>query len=79
MAPGVEAKRPDLEIRAVLGESPLAGWSDVLDQTLVAGFPMTNEVVFFHRPSRTLIASDLVFNIGPDSSPAHPSRVSPVG
>lgn len=69
VAPGVEAKRPDLEIRAVLGESPLAGWSDVLDQTLVGGFPLTNEVVFFHRPSGTLIASDLAFNVGPDSSP----------
>lgn len=69
VAPGVEAKRPDLRISAVLGESPLPDWSDVLGQTLVNGFPLTNEVVFFHRPSCTLIASDLAFNVGPGSPP----------
>lgn len=68
-APGVEAKRPDLRISAVLGESPLPDWSDVLDQGLVAGYPLANEVVFFHRPTCTLIASDLVFNVGPGSPP----------
>ena len=31
------------------------------------GFPFANEVVFFHRPSATLIATDLAFNLGPDS------------
>jgi hypothetical protein len=69
VAPGVEKKRPDLIAAEVLGESPLPDWSDVLDQALIHGFPATNEVVFFHRPSGTLIASDLAFNVGA-SSPA---------
>ena len=69
VAPGLETKRPDLLVTSVLGESPLPDWSDVLDQALVRGFPATNEVVFFHKPSGTLIASDLVFNVG-SSSPA---------
>lgn len=63
MAPGLETKRPDLLVTSVLGESPLPDWSDVLDQALVRGFPATNEIVFFHKPSGTLIASDLVFNV----------------
>lgn len=69
VAPGLERRRPDLTVDHVLAESPLPEWSDVLDQVLVAGFPLANEVVFFHKPSRTLIASDLVFNIGAESPP----------
>lgn len=67
VAPGLEHRRPDLTFDRVLAESPLPEWSDVLDQVLVAGFPLANEVVFFHKPSRTLIVSDLVFNIGVES------------
>jgi hypothetical protein len=40
-----------------------AGWQDVVDQALFGGFPLANEVVFFHRPSATLIATDLAFNV----------------
>jgi hypothetical protein len=69
VAPGVEKKRPDLIVAGVLGESPLPDGADVLDQALIDGYPIANEVVFFHRPSSTLIASDLVFNVGA-SSPA---------
>jgi Domain of unknown function (DUF4336) len=68
-APGVEAKRPDLTINGVLGDNPLPDWCEVLDQIPIRGFPLANEVVFFHRPSRTLLASDLAFNVGA-SSPA---------
>jgi hypothetical protein len=64
VAPGLETKRADLAVSGVLGESPLPDWSDVVDQAFVAGYPLANEVVFFHRPSGTLITSDLLFNIG---------------
>ena len=66
-APGLDTKRPDLEIAGVLTGEPEPGWSESLDQVLVGGFPLANEVVFFHRPSRTLISTDLAFNIGPSS------------
>ncbi|NNL65005.1 MAG: DUF4336 domain-containing protein [Myxococcales bacterium] len=69
VAPGLDAKRPDLPIAGVLGDAPEPAWKDVLDQVLLAGFPFANEVVFFHRPSATLIATDLAFNVGA-SSPA---------
>jgi hypothetical protein len=69
VAPGLDTKRPDLEIEAVLGEAPEPGWAGTMDQVLVGGLPLANEVVFFHRPSATLIVTDLAFNIG-SSSPS---------
>lgn len=67
VAPGLDAKRKDLKVDGVLGDAPLDAWSAVLDQALVAGAPFTSEVVFFHRPSATLIVSDLLFNVGDES------------
>lgn len=69
VAPGLEKKRSDLSIAGVLTHEPEAGWAESVDQVLVDGFPLANEVVFFHRPSATLIATDLAFNIGPSSPP----------
>jgi hypothetical protein len=53
----------------VLADEAEPGWSGVLDQQLLRGFPFANEVVFFHRSSATLIATDLVFNVGSSSPP----------
>jgi len=69
VAPGLEQKRNDLQVTGVLRDEPEAGWSGSLDQALVNGLPFANEVVFFHRPSKTLIATDLAFNVGPSSPP----------
>lgn len=69
VAPGLDTKRPDLAIAGVLRDEAEPAWRDVLDQIVVGGFPFANEVVFFHRPSATLIASDLAFNVG-SSSPS---------
>jgi len=68
VAPGLDTKRADLAIEGVLGDEPEPGWRDDLDQILLGGFPFANEIVFFHRPSATLIATDLAFNVC-DSSP----------
>ena len=69
VAPGLETKRDDLRVDGVLGEEPEPRWGAVLDQVRLDGCPFANEVVFFHRPSATLIASDLAFNVGPSSPP----------
>lgn len=69
VAPGVERKRPELNIKGVLVGRPEDGWADSVDQVLVQGIPFTSEVAFFHRPSATLVVSDLAFNIGPASPP----------
>ena len=66
-APGLDEKRPDLEIDGLLGDEPEAGWAGTVDQVRVDGFPFANETVFYHEPSRTLVATDIAFNIGPSS------------
>ena len=68
-APGLKKKRRDLAIDHVLGDEPDPGWSETLDQIFVLGFPFAHEVVFFHRPSATLILTDLAFNVGHHSPP----------
>lgn len=69
VAPGLDTKRADLSIAGILTDEPEAGWKDTVEQVLLCGFPVANEIVFFHRPSATLIATDLAFNIGPSSPP----------
>ena len=68
-APSLDQKRPDLKLDGLLSDEPVEGWAQALGQVFVRGFPFANEVVFFHRPSKTLIATDLAFNIGCDSPP----------
>jgi hypothetical protein len=55
-------KRPDLRIDVELGDEADAGWAGVIDQIFVRGMPMLDEVLFFHRPSRTVLVTDLAFN-----------------
>lgn len=54
------AKRP-LPIDRTLDGAPPAAWADVIDQVTVRGGILT-EADFFHRPSRTLILTDLIEN-----------------
>ncbi len=68
VAPTLDEKRPELLVHGVLSDAPDEAWADVLDQVWIRGFPMTHEVVFFHRASGTLIVTDLAFNIGPSSA-----------
>ena len=62
-APGLARKRKDLALFGVLGKGEPPPWVSVLDQTLLEGAPHLNETVFLHRPTRSLIVSDLLFNI----------------
>lgn len=66
VAPGLESKRPDLPLAGVLSDEPELIWKGMLEQVVIRGFPLTNEVVFFHPTTRTLVATDLAFNIGLD-------------
>ncbi len=63
-APGLPEKRRELEFHAVLGDAPPPEWAGLIDQRPLAGIPRWSEVVFLHRPSRTLILTDLAFQIG---------------
>ena len=62
LGPGVETKRPDLVYEAVLGDVAPSPWRGQLEQLFFRGRPFENEVVFLHRPSRTLVLCDLAFN-----------------
>ncbi len=64
-APGLAAKRDDLRFDRTLDptEGEPTPWSDVLDARFVDGVPWANETVFLHRPSGTLLVTDLFFNI----------------
>jgi hypothetical protein len=68
-APGLSEKRPDLKFTAVLSSQAEADWSGLIDQQLIEGFRFFNEVVFFHRASRTLILTDLITYFTKKSSP----------
>lgn len=62
-APGLPAKRKDLRFDEELGDTAPSEWRGQLEQTLFQGAPFMNEVVFFHPPSRTLVLTDLAFNM----------------
>jgi hypothetical protein len=57
------AKRP-VPIDHVLGDQPPPDWAGTIDQAVVLG-SLLNEVAFFHRPSRSLILTDLIENFEP--------------
>jgi len=57
VAPGLETKRPDLPIAGLLSDTPEPLWKGEIEQVVLGGIPLTNEVVFFHVASRTLLAT----------------------
>ena len=63
-ARGFSKFRPDLKFTDALGDTPDAAWAGTFDQLMVRGMPRLNEVVFLHRASRTLLLTDLAFNLG---------------
>lgn len=56
----LRSKRPDLVLGPDLDDAPDPTWSSDIDQTLVRGNAITEEAVFFHRPSATIIFADLL-------------------
>jgi hypothetical protein len=61
-APGLAQKRCDLRFAGTLG-SGHEPWRSDLDTLLIEGSPKIGEVVFFHRASKTLVVTDLLFNV----------------
>lgn len=66
-APGLAKKRPDIEFDAELSEYPGNEWIQEIDQTIFQGSPAMEEVVFYHRLSRTLVLTDLIENFDPQT------------
>ena len=64
-APGLEKKRKDLDFTGVLQDKPESAWEPEIDQCYFQGSLIFNEVVFFHKASKTLILTDLIQNHDP--------------
>jgi hypothetical protein len=62
LAPGLEKKRRDIEWPVIL-DSKTWIYQDELPMLTVSGMPMLNECVFCHKQTRTLIVTDLFFNL----------------
>ena len=67
-SPGLVEKRKDIRFRFELKDHPEEEWKDHLDQMIFMGPSSMQDVVFFHRESRTLIVADLLMNFGEDST-----------
>ena len=68
-SPDLPKKFRELPFDGVLGERPEPGWSADLDQVPIHGNIFHDEVVFFHRHSRTLIVTDLCISGHPEQPP----------
>lgn len=55
-------KRQDLTFQPPLDAAPPEEWDDLFDMVRFSGSVFMDEVVFFHRPSRTVILADLSEN-----------------
>ena len=64
-SPGVRG-RSKLVFTDDLDDTPPEEWSQVIDQRIARGSPALEEVVFFHKPSSTLILADLIENFESD-------------
>lgn len=59
-SPGLARRRRDLSFDVELGDAADPAWSADIDQVVVHGSIVMDEVVFFHGASRTAIIADLV-------------------
>lgn len=60
--PGLELKRKDLEFTGILSEHEQYEWGNELQFKIFMGIPSLNEAVFHHKPSKSLIFTDLVMH-----------------
>ncbi|MGH8226666.1 MAG: DUF4336 domain-containing protein [Steroidobacteraceae bacterium] len=58
--PGLKRKLKWIDFDGELGDAPDDAWKADLDQTVFGGSIAMDEVVFFHRASRTVIFGDLI-------------------
>ncbi|MDH5230226.1 MAG: DUF4336 domain-containing protein [Gammaproteobacteria bacterium] len=65
MAPGLDKKRRNVPCSGILDNAAHPAWASHLQQCLIQGMPIFNEVVFFHQASKTLILTDLILNMQP--------------
>lgn len=62
-APGLDAKVRELGSDGELGPEAPDEWGDGIATHPIGGMPKLNEVALLHRPSRTLVVADFLFNV----------------
>ena len=60
---GLGAKRPDLVIHHSLDAGLPADLAESVELVRIEGAPMPDEFVFYHRQTRSLVVTDLLFNV----------------
>lgn len=72
-SPGVRerANKQGIEVSFTddLEDTAPTAWADTIEQHVFKGSRILEEVVFFHRPSRTLVLADLIENFEADRFP----------
>jgi hypothetical protein len=66
--PGLTPRKPELHFHSELADEPDPAWAPDIDQVIFRGSLFMEEVVFFHRASRTAIVGDLVQRHDPASA-----------
>jgi hypothetical protein len=56
-------KQPQLQLDVQLTNQAPPAWGNAIELIVMEGVPSVDEVIFFHRASRTVVVCDLVFNI----------------
>lgn len=64
--PGLRERYPERRFDETLSDEPPSQWSGTLDQVVFRGSKVMVEVVFFHRPSKALLITDIVQNHEPE-------------
>jgi hypothetical protein len=66
---GLEKKQPGVPLDEVLEGAPSATLGDAVAHMVVRGLkPSVSEIAFFHRPSKTLVLTDLCFHVNEHES-----------
>ncbi len=63
-SPGIIKKRPDIDFYKELGMDAENEWAEELEQTVFRGSPVMQEVVFYHKSSKTLILTEPLLTAG---------------
>ena len=73
-APGLRdrsaVRKAGIRFDRELRDRPPAEWAADMDQVMIRGAGGFSEIDFFHKPSGTLVLTDLVINLEPEKLPA---------
>ncbi len=78
-SPGLEEKRKDIQFDSALTDTAETDWENEIEQLIFKGSRVMEEVVFFHKKSRTLILADLIENFHPNYLTGFRKAIAKIG